>query len=170
MPVALKLQYAVPTLALRAPAYGNAVEGYCIDGTDVLTVYETVRQALEYTVKLAKFYPPDAPAWDDASNNKWLVSGKGALIMNPPSAWAVAKRDAPQIAEQIWHHPMPKGPKGRFVAATTQYLSVWSFSKNKAAAVNQFPGADSAARSTILRSSTSNPRINGSAAAEARVS
>ena len=61
-----------------------------------------------------KFYPPDAPAWDDASNNKWLVSGRGALIMNPPSAWAVAKRDAPQVAEQCWTHGMPSGPKGRF--------------------------------------------------------
>ena len=66
------------------------------------------------SVKCAKFYPPDAPAWDDASNNKWLVAGKGALIMNPPSAWAVAKRDAPQIAEQCWTHGFPSGPKGRF--------------------------------------------------------
>ena len=30
---------------------------------------------------------------------QWLVSGNGAMIMNPPSAWAVAKRDAPKIAE-----------------------------------------------------------------------
>ena len=72
---------------------------------------DPVRQALEYCVKLAKFYPQDAPAWDDASNNKWLVSGKGALIMNPPSAWAVAVRDAPQVAEQCWHHGMPAGPR-----------------------------------------------------------
>ena len=60
----------------------------------------------------SQFLPPDAPAWDDASNNKWLVSGKGALIMNPPSAWAVAKRDAPQVAEQCWTHGMPVGPEG----------------------------------------------------------
>src|SRR6267378_3440014 len=54
---------------------------------------DNVRQVLEYYKKLMAFLPPDAPAWDDASNNKWLISGKGALIMNPPSAWAVAKRD-----------------------------------------------------------------------------
>lgn len=42
-----RLQYAVPTLALRALAYGDHVEGYCIDGTNVVTVYETVRGALE---------------------------------------------------------------------------------------------------------------------------
>ena len=73
-------------------------------------------------------------AWDDASNNKWLVSGKGALIMNPPSAWAVAKRDAPQVAEQCWTHGFPAGPKGRFAPFLPYFWSIWSFSKNKEAA------------------------------------
>jgi 2-oxoisovalerate dehydrogenase E1 component len=41
-----RLQYAVPTLALRALAYGAHVEGCCIDGTDVLGVYQTVREAV----------------------------------------------------------------------------------------------------------------------------
>lgn len=42
-----RLQYAVPTLALRATAYGKGVEGCWIDGTNVLTVFDTVRAALE---------------------------------------------------------------------------------------------------------------------------
>jgi 2-oxoisovalerate dehydrogenase E1 component len=41
------LQYAVPTLALRALAYGGDMEGYCVDGTDVLAVYGIVQQALQ---------------------------------------------------------------------------------------------------------------------------
>jgi ABC-type glycerol-3-phosphate transport system substrate-binding protein len=95
---------------------------------------DPVRQALDYYARLAKFFPPDAPAWDDASNNKWLIAGKGALIMNPPSAWAVAKRDAPQVAEQCWHHGMPAGPKGRFGPYLPFFWSTWAFGKNKAAA------------------------------------
>ena len=68
-----------------------------VDANEKITVKtDAVRQALDYYKRCAQFFPPDAPSWDDASNNKWLVSGKGALIMNPPSAWAVAKRDAPQ--------------------------------------------------------------------------
>ncbi len=73
---------------------------------------DAVRQALDYYTRLARFFPADAPAWDDASNNKFLIAGKGSLILNPPSAWAVAKRDAPQVAEQLWTHGMPAGPKG----------------------------------------------------------
>jgi ABC-type glycerol-3-phosphate transport system substrate-binding protein len=95
---------------------------------------DTVRQALDYCKRAAAFYPPEAPSWDDASNNKWLVSGKGALIMNPPSAWAVAKRDAPQVAEQCWTHGFPAGPKGRFGPFLPFFWAIWNFSKNKSAA------------------------------------
>jgi hypothetical protein len=54
--------------------------------------------------------------------------------MNPPSAWAVAKRDNPKVAENCWTHPMPKGPKGRFVGQLPTFHGVWSFAKNKSAA------------------------------------
>ena len=95
---------------------------------------DAVRQALEYYKKLAEFLPPDVPGWDDAANNKWLIAGKGALIMNPPSAWAVAKIHAPSIAEQLWTHGMPAGPHGRFAPFLPFFWGIWSFSKNKTAA------------------------------------
>ena len=41
-----RLQHALPTLALRALAYGRTVEGHVVDGTNVLTVFDTVRRAL----------------------------------------------------------------------------------------------------------------------------
>jgi ABC-type glycerol-3-phosphate transport system substrate-binding protein len=101
---------------------------------DLTVKTDEVRQALEFYKKLISFLPPDVAAWDDASNNKWLIAGKGALIMNPPSAWAVAKRDAPQIAEQLWTHGFPAGPKGRFAPFLPYFWSIWNFSKNKEAA------------------------------------
>ncbi len=101
---------------------------------DLTVKTDEVRQVLEFYKKLISFLPPDVAAWDDASNNKWLVSGKGAMIMNPPSAWAVAKRDAPQIAEQLWTHGFPAGPKGRYAPFLPYFWSIWSFSKNKQAA------------------------------------
>ena len=118
-----------------AGALFNSFGAVLVDEKEkILVKSDPVRQALEYCTKLAKFYPPDAPAWDDASNNKWLVSGRGALIMNPPSAWAVAVRDAPQVAEQCWHHGMPAGPKGRFGPFLPFFWGTWSFGKNKSAA------------------------------------
>ena len=106
-----------------------------IDAKGNITVKtDAVKQVLEYMKKLVPFLPPDVPAWDDASNNKWLVSGKGALIMNPPSAWAVAKRDNPQVAEQLWTFPTPRGPKGRYQPYLPYFWGIWKFSKNKPAA------------------------------------
>jgi len=101
---------------------------------DLTVKTDEVRQVLEFYKKLISFLPPDVAAWDDASNNKWLVAGKGAMIMNPPSAWAVAKRDAPQVAEQLWTHGFPVGPKGRFAPFLPFFWNIWNFSKNKEAA------------------------------------
>ena len=118
-----------------AGAFLQSFGGALVDAKGNITVKsDPVRQWLEYNVKVAKFFPPDAPSWDDSSNNKWLIAGNGALIMNPPSAWAVAKRDAPQVAEQCWTHGFPQGPKGRFAPFLPYFWNIWSFSKNKPAA------------------------------------
>jgi ABC-type glycerol-3-phosphate transport system substrate-binding protein len=94
---------------------------------------DNVRQAMEYAQRMVKFMPADAISWDDASNNRALISGKAALIWNPPSAWAVAKRDAPQVAEDCWTFPNPRGPKGRLVPHRPYFWGVWSFAQNKTA-------------------------------------
>jgi ABC-type glycerol-3-phosphate transport system substrate-binding protein len=95
---------------------------------------DPVRQVLDYYKKLMHVLPEDVAAWDDSSNNKFLVSGKASMIMNPPSAWAVAKRDAPKVAEQCWTHPFPVGPKGRFAPFLPFFWGTWNFSKNQSAA------------------------------------
>jgi ABC-type glycerol-3-phosphate transport system substrate-binding protein len=116
-------------------AFFRAYDAELVDAKGEITVKsDKVRAAFEYLKRLTAFLPPDVGAWDNASNNKFLVAGKSALIFNPPSAWAVAKRDAPQVAEKLWTHGMPKGPKGRFVSVLPRFQGVWSFSKNKSAA------------------------------------
>ena len=95
---------------------------------------DAVRTVLEHAQKLVKVLPADAVSFDDASNNRALISGKAPLIWNPPSAWAVAKRDAPQIAADCWSFQAPAGPQGRFTPYLPYFWGVWSFSKNKTAA------------------------------------
>ena len=106
-----------------------------VDAKDDIRINsDETRTALEYLKKLMAVNPPEVYAWDDAGNNRWLISGKGSGIMNPPSAWAVAKRDNLQVAENCWTHAMPKGPKGRFVGQLPFFYGLWTFSKNKSAA------------------------------------
>jgi ABC-type glycerol-3-phosphate transport system substrate-binding protein len=101
---------------------------------DVTVRSDAVRQVLEYAQGLVKVLPADAVSFDDASNNRALISGQSALIWNPPSAWAVAKRDAPTVAADCWTFPAPKGPKGRFLPLGAFSWGIWSFSPNKSAA------------------------------------
>jgi ABC-type glycerol-3-phosphate transport system substrate-binding protein len=93
-----------------------------------------MQQCLEWWQKYVKFMPANAQSFDDASNNRALISGKSALIFNPPSAWAVARRDAPQVAADCWTFPSPTGPKGRYIGAQYWFWGVWSFSRNQSAA------------------------------------
>ena len=138
----------------------NAYGVVMVDAKDNIKINsDETRAVLEYAKKLMAAIPPDVYAWDDAGNNRWLISGKGSGIMNPPSAWAVAKRDNPKVAENCWTHPMPRGPKGRFVGQLPQFYGLWSFSKNKAAAkdlllfISQKPSGRKAGRGVVrLRS------------------
>jgi ABC-type glycerol-3-phosphate transport system substrate-binding protein len=95
---------------------------------------DAVRQVLEYGQRLVKELPDDAVSYDDASNNRALIAGKSALIFNPPSAWAVALRDAPQVAADCWTFSAPAGPKGRFIPHQTYFWGIWKFSQNQSAA------------------------------------
>jgi ABC-type glycerol-3-phosphate transport system substrate-binding protein len=122
---------AINTAATVFRSYGADL----VDAEGSITVKsDATRQALEFYKRLAQWMTPDVFAYDNASNNKALVSGKSALIFNAPSAYAVAKRDQPKIAEQLWTFHSPKGPKGRFDSANYYYWAIWSFSPNVSAA------------------------------------
>lgn len=124
-----------PDSVASAGAIFAAHGAYLVNAKGDITVNtDQTRQALEYCKRLTRALPADVFAWDDASNNKWLISGKGALILNPPSAWAVAKRDNPKVAAQLWTFPAPKGPHGRYLPGVPGFWGIWKFSKNKAAA------------------------------------
>ncbi len=149
-----------------AGAFFHAHGAMLVDAKGNVTVKsDPVRQSLEFYKKLMAFMPPDVPAWDDASNNKWLVSGRGAMIMNPPSAWAVAKRDAPQIAEQLWTHGFPTGPKGRYSPFLPYFWGIWNFGRNKTAAKNllvHLSQRASAERMVAASGATISPRSKSS--------
>jgi ABC-type glycerol-3-phosphate transport system substrate-binding protein len=94
---------------------------------------DKVRQVMDYAKRLFQHIPAEMFAADDATNNRALISGRSALIFNPPSAWAVAVRDAPDVARNTWHFPSPAGPAGRPVPHLPYFFGMWSFSRNKTA-------------------------------------
>jgi len=101
---------------------------------EIIIDSEETRATLEYFRKLTEQMPSDVYAWDDAGNNRWIISGRGSSVQNPPSAWAVAKRDKPDVAEHLWHHDTPAGPAGRFRGSLPYFWGIWEFANNKQAA------------------------------------
>jgi ABC-type glycerol-3-phosphate transport system substrate-binding protein len=95
---------------------------------------DNTRRALEFFKKFVPLLPPDVYSFDDATDNRMLIADQTTMIYNPPSAWAVALRDAPKVAEQCWTFPTPAGPAGRFMPMNVFQFGVWSFSRNKSAA------------------------------------
>jgi ABC-type glycerol-3-phosphate transport system substrate-binding protein len=88
-----------------------------------------LRQAVDMAVRISRALPNDVWAWDDASNNRALISGRSALIFNPPSAWVSARRDQPQVGANCWTVPVPSGPQGRFVGYLPYFWGIWNFSR-----------------------------------------
>ena len=133
-PFGLGLSTCTDALNMAGAVFA-AFGSFLVDEKGEVTVKtEATRQALDFFKRLSKHLPEEVYAYDNASNNKALVSGYSALIMNPPSAYAVAKRDAAKIAEQLWTINSPKGPAGRYDPANYYFWGIWNFSKNVPAA------------------------------------
>jgi hypothetical protein len=101
---------------------------------NIIVRSDPTREVLDYSRRLAQFLPPDVYTYNNASNNRALISGRSALIFNPPSAWAAAVQDNPAVGAQIWHHPFPAGKHGRYGGFFPGYFGIWNFSENKSAA------------------------------------
>jgi ABC-type glycerol-3-phosphate transport system substrate-binding protein len=101
---------------------------------DITVRSDAMREALDYLKRLGPFLPADTYTWNNGSNNRVLISGKSAMIINPPSAWASAVKENPPVGAQIWHHPLPAQPGSRFLPWQPNFLAVWNFSPAKSAA------------------------------------
>ena len=73
---------------------------------------------------------PEVLSWDNASNNRFLLSGKGSWIHNPISPYVAAVEKKMPIADEINHHNSPGGPAGIHSATGINSLGIWKFSKN----------------------------------------
>jgi ABC-type glycerol-3-phosphate transport system substrate-binding protein len=95
---------------------------------------DAMKECLDYVARLIPYLPRETISYDDGANNRALISGAASMIWNPPSAYAVAKRDKPEIAADLWHFPNPKGKMGRLVPHRPYLWGVWQWAKNQSAA------------------------------------
>ncbi len=77
----------------------------------------------------------DVLIWDSTSNNRFLASRQGSMILNPVSAIRAVEDQDPELAEKIALAPVPSGPAGSLgVPSVMGVYVIWKFSGSQEAA------------------------------------
>ena len=101
------------------------------DGKTPAINSDKAAQVVEWYKDLyANAMEPEVLSWDNASNNRFLLSGKGSWIHNAISPYVAAVVKNMPIADEINHHNSPAGPAGIHCATGVNSLAIWKFSKN----------------------------------------
>ncbi len=91
-----------------------------------------ITEVLEYGKRFfSETMTDEVLSWDDSSNNRFIASGKGALISNPISAYRTAAKDNPDVYRNLEIQKTPLGPKGRRNGSRTMSYGVFKFSKQQ---------------------------------------
>ena len=101
------------------------------DGKTITYNSKEMREALKFNKALYKeAMTPEVLAWDDASNNRFLASGRGSWIHNPISAYRSIEGQNKELADKIYVQLSPRGPVTRRSFANCRAYGVTKFSKN----------------------------------------
>jgi multiple sugar transport system substrate-binding protein len=100
------------------------------DGTTIALNSQETAESIEYVkVLYNNAMEPEVLSWDNAGNNRFMTAGKGSWIQNPSSHYISAKTSKLKVAEQIYFHQTPAGPRGRHTVVNLRSMGVWKFSK-----------------------------------------
>jgi multiple sugar transport system substrate-binding protein len=132
-PVGIGLSQEVDTnMAMRALMYSFGSTEQDAEGRVTLNSKETV-EAVKFVRALYKeTMTPEVFTWDPASNNRFLISGKGSYILNAISALRTAEKTNPDVAKQLFLWKTPQGPVRRQgLEHVIGIYVIWKFAENK---------------------------------------
>jgi multiple sugar transport system substrate-binding protein len=90
--------------------------------------------------------------WDITSNNRYLISGRGSLIVNSIAAIRALEAQDPSLAAKVELLPAPKGPAGTASPYVVSMYFIWKFSQNQEAAKRFLVDLPGAYREPFLQS------------------
>jgi multiple sugar transport system substrate-binding protein len=132
-PVGIGLSQEVDTnMAMRALMYSFGSTEQDAEGRVTLNSKETV-EAVKFVRALYKeTMTPEVFTWDPASNNRFLISGKGSYILNAISALRTAEKTNPDVAKKLFLWKTPQGPVRRQgLEHVIGIYVIWKFAENK---------------------------------------
>ncbi|HXH14407.1 MAG TPA: extracellular solute-binding protein [Alphaproteobacteria bacterium] len=132
-PVGIGLSQEIDTgMAMRAImySYGSSVQD--ADGNVVLNSKATLEAVKFVKALFEETMTPEVLAWDAASNNRFMLAGKGSLALNAISITREAEKVNPEISKKIQLAKAPKGPVRRIgLEHVMNVYVIWKFAENQ---------------------------------------
>ncbi len=94
----------------------------------------------------------DVLSWDGASNNRYLASGTGSMVINPISAIRAIEKQNPGLAPKVGLQSLPAGPNGNQSPYIVSTNVIWKFARNPEAAKQFLIDLALASRDLFVRS------------------
>jgi multiple sugar transport system substrate-binding protein len=110
-------------------AYGASIQDE--DARVVVNSRVTVEAVKFATALFRTAMTDEVLAWDITSNNRYLVSGRGSLILNSIAALRALEAQDAGLAAKTGLRPVPAGPAGRFGPYAVNVFMIWKFSANQ---------------------------------------
>jgi multiple sugar transport system substrate-binding protein len=132
-PVGIGLSQEIDTnMAMRAImySYGSTVQD--AEGRVVINSKNTIEAVKFVRALYRETMTPEVFTWDPASNNRFLISGKGSYILNAISALRTAQKVNPDVAKKLFLWKTPQGPVRRQgLEHVMGVYVIWKFAKEK---------------------------------------
>jgi multiple sugar transport system substrate-binding protein len=140
----IKKKYGIPVgiglskeydsnLALRAILYSYGASVQDEEGNVVINSKQTL-EAVKFVRGLFKeAMTPEVLEWDIMSNNRFMLGGKGSLVVNAISITRDAEKDKvmAEISKKIWLAKPPAGPVRRIGLPHGRIIhGIWKFADN----------------------------------------
>jgi len=116
-------------------AFGGALQDEA--GKNVVLDKKETVEAVKFAAALySDAMTPEVLSWDDSSNNRYLASGIGSMIINPISAYRTFQKTNPKGADDTFVMMPPKGPARQIMGGSAEYYGIWNFAKNREGAID----------------------------------
>jgi multiple sugar transport system substrate-binding protein len=99
------------------------------DGKTITINSPQTLEAVEYVKTIYReCMDSEVLSWDDSSNNRFMLSGKGSWTRNAISIYEAARQKTPELAKHLNHTIPLKGPVRRLGITPAWSLGIWKFS------------------------------------------
>lgn len=119
------------SVTLMGLLHGHGASVQDEDGRVVINSPATVEAVKVGAALFRESMAPEVLNWDITSNNRYLVTGRGSLIINSIAGIRALETQDPALSANVGLLPVPRGPQARLSPYAMSVYVIWKFSENQ---------------------------------------